>query len=125
MKNILITAAVMIALIGCTSRSDAPPPIEANPPVETKEKPSAPAADEEKPVVVTAEKPIIEDENELTEKEKKPAEKEADAPTDDFGLPLVIVMEVPEAPESISKPSPPIKEGKKPDETPKKGGGFW
>lgn len=105
MKNILITTAVMIASIGCTSRNDAPP------------------ADEKIPVVDRAKKPIIEDEKEPTEKEKKPAEKEAAVPTDDFGLPLVIVMEVPEVPESISKPSPPIKD--KPDEAPKKSRGWW
>lgn len=38
----------------------------------------------------------------------KPAETRADGAVDEFGLPLVIRVEVPEAPSEIQKPSPPI-----------------
>ncbi len=45
----------------------------------------------------------------------KPAEKArpeiaAQRTTDDFGLPLVIVIDVPPTPPEISRPSPPIRE---------------
>jgi hypothetical protein len=41
---------------------------------------------------------------------KTPQKGAAERTTDDFGLPLVIVLDVPETPPEISRPSPPIRE---------------
>ncbi|NLF09280.1 MAG: hypothetical protein GX594_15075 [Pirellulaceae bacterium] len=110
-----IAAAIVLAA-GCSCENAAPPPVETKAATENKEQQPLPAPAEEKPDPIAVEKPISEPEN-------KPAEEEAAAQTDEFGLPLVIDMEVPEVPEEISKPSPPIE--KKPDEAPKKSLRWW
>lgn len=54
-----------------------------------------------------------------TREEPKPAP--GPAPTGDFGLPLQYKIEVPEVPEELLKPSPPIESGGSPVAEPPKG----
>lgn len=110
-----IAAAIVLAA-GCSCENAAPPPVETRAATENNEQHPLPAPPEEKPDPVPVEKQISEPEN-------KPAEEKAAAQTDEFGLPLVIDMEVPDVPEEISKSSPPIEN--KPDEAPKKSRRWW
>ncbi|MBU4271678.1 MAG: hypothetical protein KKE86_06835 [Planctomycetes bacterium] len=63
-----------------------------------------PSVAEKKPVAVTAKKPVSDPDKQSVE------ESPSVRTTDDFGLPLVIVLEVPEAPAEIRGPSPPIRD---------------
>ncbi|MBN1396041.1 MAG: hypothetical protein JW959_13545 [Pirellulales bacterium] len=66
------------------------------------------------PRSVTAMKPVLDE----WEERRQPV-----CLKDDFGLPLVIVLEAPEVPAEISGPSPPIEEA--PEEAPKTKNGWW
>jgi len=80
---------VVVLLGGCASDSVPPSPVNSPPAVK---KPSQTAA--ERPAAQPA---------------RWPGEKPANPPkVDAFGLPLVIVVEMPEVPKEIRGPSPPI-----------------
>ena len=108
--------ATVVFLAGCSSET-APPPKPASPSAKAADRVSTPPTDAGKPPVAhTVKKPAAEDQDTA----KKPL---SDRTMDDFGLPLVIVLETPEVPQEIMGPSPPIKELPKPP--PKKKGGWW
>jgi hypothetical protein len=89
----LPVATVGLLLGGCVPQCEPPPSA-----------PPSPAVKE--PVPTAVEKPA----EKPADKQTNPVEKPPAArTTDDFNLPLVIVMEAPETPPEIRGPSPPIK----------------
>jgi hypothetical protein len=102
---LLVTILVLPLLVGCsTSQGDAPLPAAAVSPPDAKTPPprSAASSDVKKSLPVTAAKPAAKP------PQKAAARQPARRLWDDFDLPLVIELQVPEAPPEIRKPSPPI-----------------
>ena len=97
MRSGLASAAVAIVLWGGCAPEGAPPA-----PANSISTP--PSVAEKKPVVVTAKKPVSDPDKQSVE------ESPSVRTTDDFGLPLVIVIKVPEVPAEIRGPSPPIRD---------------
>jgi hypothetical protein len=90
----LAVAAVLLG--GCAREGAAPSPPAGNPSTVSSQR------DFQSPSQTAAEKPAA-------KAEKRPAAQQAaSADVDAFGLPLVIVIEAPEAPKEIQGPSPPI-----------------
>ncbi|MCD4728475.1 MAG: hypothetical protein K8R46_12480 [Pirellulales bacterium] len=88
---------------GCAPEG-APPAPTLHAPAAANSTSTPPSVAEKKPAVVTVKKPVSDPDKQLVE------ESPSVRTTDDFGLPLVIVIKVPEVPAEIRGPSPPIRE---------------
>lgn len=107
----------VVLLGGCLSEQALPPSPAIHPPETAERVPTQPKNAEQDSSVRSVRKPDA-------PADDRPAKAPAPArETDDFGLPLVIVMEAPEVPAEIRGPSPPIKE--EPEDTSKKKRGWW
>ncbi len=104
MRSGLASVAVAIVLWGGCAPEGAPPAPVSHAPAVAKSTSTPPSVAEKKPVVVTVKKPVSDPDKQSVE------ESPSVRTTDDFGLPLVIVIEVPEVPAEIRGPSPPIRE---------------
>ena len=103
-SGLALATVAMVLLVGCSPESVLPPTPALRTPAVAKPTTPPPSVAENKPVAVMAKKPEPDPDKQSAE------ESPSIRTTDDFGLPLVIVIEVPEVPKEIREPSPPIRE---------------
>lgn len=104
MRSGLASATVAAVLFGGCAPESAPPVSTPRTPAVAKSTSTPPSVAEKKPVVVTVKKPVSNPDKQSVE------ESPSVRTTDDFGLPLVIVIKAPEVPKEIRGPSPPIRD---------------
>ena len=104
MRSGLVSAAVAIVFWGGCAPEGVPPVPAPHASAVAESTSTPPSVAEKKPVVVTAKKPVSDPDKQSVK------ESPSVRTTDDFGLPLVIVIKVPEVPAEIRGPSPPIRD---------------